>query len=190
MSNNPDSILLEAEEHMSKAIDYLKSEMRGIRTGRASTALVDYIKVDYYGSATDLKALAAISVPEPTQILIKPFDNTALSAIRTAIESSDLGLNPNVEDKAIRINVPSLSQDRRKTLVAQAKKHGEEQKVVIRNTRRDANKHADALAKQDGQHYSEDEIKTLKDEIQELVKKYEGQIDEIIDAKSKEILEV
>jgi len=190
MSTDPDTILLEAEESMSKAMEYLKGEMRGIRTGRASTALVDYIKVDYYGSPTDLKALAAISIPEPTQILIKPFDATSLAAIRTAIETSDLGLNPNVEDKSIRINVPSLSQDRRKQLVSHAKKHGEEQKIVVRNTRRDANKHADSLAKQDGQHYSEDEIKTLKEEIQELVKKYEGQIETLIDAKTKEVMEV
>ncbi len=190
MSTDPDTILLEAEEAMSKAVEYLKSEMRGIRTGRASTSLVDYIKVDYYGSPTDLKALAAISIPEPSQILIKPFDATSLGAIRTAIESSDLGLNPNVEDKTIRINVPTLSQDRRKTLVAQAKKHGEEQKIVVRNTRRDANKHADSLAKQAGTHHSEDDIKTLKEEIQDLVKKYEGQIQELMDAKAKEVMEV
>ncbi len=190
MSTDPDTILLEAEDHMNKALDYLKTELRGIRTGRASTGLVEYVKVDYYGSPTDLKSLAAISTPEATQIFIKPFDAGSISAIKTAIEGAGLGLNPQVEDKALRITVPALSQDRRKQLVAQAKKHGEEQKVVVRNARRDANKAADSLAKQDGQHFSEDEIKTLKDEIQELVKKYEAQIDESVEHKSTEVLEV
>ncbi len=190
MSTDPDTILLEAEDQMSKGLDYLKTELRGIRTGRATTGLVEYIKVDYYGSMTDLKSLAAISIPEATQIFIKPFDAGSVNAIKTAIEGSDLSLNPMVEDKAIRINVPALSQDRRKQLVSQAKKHGEEQKIVVRNARRDANKAADSLAKQDGKHYSEDEIKTLKDEIQELVKKYETQIEEAIDHKSKEVMEV
>jgi len=190
MSTDPDMILLEAEDQMSKALDYLRTELRGIRTGRATTGLVEYVKVDYYGSPTDLKALAAISVPEPTQIFIKPFDASSVHAIKTAIESSGLGFNPMVEDKALRINVPALSQDRRRQLVSQAKKHGEEQKVVVRNVRRDANKLADSLGTQVGRHYPEDEIKTLKDEIQELVKKYEGQIDEAVEAKSKEVLEI
>lgn len=190
MSTDPDTILLEAEEHMQKGVEYLEQEFRGIRTGRASTALVEFIKVDYYGSETDLKSLAAISTPEPTQILIKPFDTGAVAAIKQAIENSGLGLNPNVEAKQIRLNVPPLSRDRRLQLVAHCKKLGESQKVVVRNARRDANKAADGLAKQDGAHYPEDEIKTLKDEIQELVKKYEGKIESMIESKSKEITEV
>jgi len=190
MSTDPDTILLEAEDHMTKAIEYLSGEMRGIRTGRASTALVDYIKVDYYGSSTDLKQLAAISIPEPTQILIKPFDAGSLQEIKKAIENSGLGFNPQVEAKQIRLNVPALSRERRQQLANQVKKMGEEQKIVIRNARRDANKHADALAKQDGQHYSEDEIKTLHTEIQDLLKQYEKKVDGTIAAKTTEVLEI
>lgn len=190
MSTDPDTILLEAEEAMSKGLEYLKDELRGLRTGRATTALVDYIKVDYYGSPTELKSLAGITIPEPTQVLIKPFDASSLHPIKEAIERSGLGLNPIVEAKQIRLSLPPLSADRRKQLVGHCKKLGEQQKVVVRNARRDANKHADSLAKQDGTHYSEDEIKTLKDEIQALVKTYESQIDEVLTAKTTEIMEV
>jgi len=190
MSTDPDTILVEAEEAMAKAMDYLQQELRGFRTGRASSALVEYVKVDYYGSPTDLKSLAAISVPEPHQILIKPFDPSSLGAIKQGIEQAGLGLNPQVEDKAIRISIPPLDQNRRKQLVQQAKKAGEEQKVVLRNARREANKHADSLAKQEGTHYPEDEIATLKDEIQELLKKYESKMDEAIHAKAEEIQQV
>lgn len=190
MSTDPDTILLEAEEQMAKAIEYLGSELKGIRAGRASPAMVEYVKVECYGSEADLKSLAAVSVPEPTQLLIKPFDPSLVGAIKNGIEQANLGVNPQVEDKQIRISLPMLTTDRRKQLVTQAKKVGEEQKIVIRNARRDANKHADGLAKQDGAHYSEDEISTLKDEIQDLLKKYEGQIDTLISKKSAEIMEV
>ncbi len=186
----PDSIFKDAKASMDKAIDHLKNELRGIRTGRASTALVEYIKVDYYGSPTDLKALAAISVPEPSQIMIQPFDPSSLTDIRKAIESSNLGLNPQADGKVLRVNIPALSGDRRKQLVAQVKKLGEDQKVAVRNVRRDANKHADQLLKDTKAHYPEDEIKRLKDEIQELLKKHEGEIDKAVESKGKEIAEV
>ncbi len=189
-ATTPSGILKEAGASMDKAIEYLKSELRGIRTGRASTALVEFIKVDYYGSMTDLKSLAAISVAEATQIVIKPFDAGSLHEIRKAIESSNLGLNPQVDGKQLRVSIPALSGDRRKQLVAQAKKLGEDAKISVRNVRRDANKHADGLTKAKEAHISEDEIKTLKDEIQELLKKHETAIDQAVDAKSKEILEV
>ncbi len=187
--NDPDTILLSAEELMTKAIDYLDHEFQGLRGGRASTALVEYIKVDYYGAATDLKALAGISTPEATQILIKPFDVGALKEITKAIEASDLGLAPHVDGKQIRLNIPPLSTERRKQLVAKAKKMTEETKVVIRNARRDGNKHAEALGKGES-NISEDEVTTLKNEIQELLKKYESQVDAKFDAKSKEIMSV
>jgi len=190
MSTDPDTILLEAEEHMKKAEEYLGAELRGIRAGRASPAMVEYVKVEYYGSPTDLKSLAAVSVPEPTQLLIKPFDASAVGAIRQAIEDAQLGVNPQVEDKQIRINLPTLTKDRRQALVTQAKKVGEEQKVIMRNARRDANKQADALAKQQGQQISEDEVSTLKEEIQELLKKYEKHVDEMIAKKTAEITDI
>jgi ribosome recycling factor len=185
---DPDTILLEAEETMTKAVDYLKHELRGIRTGRATPALVEFLKVDYYGSPTDLKALASISTPEPTQILIKPFDTGAVSDIKRAIETSGLGMNPIVESKQIRLNVPPLSRDRRQQLAGQCKKMGEEQKIALRNVRRDANKHADGL--KGGGKISEDEIETLKTEIQDLLKKYETEVDRLVDDKSKEVLEL
>ncbi len=185
---DPDTILLEAEETMTKAVDYLKHELRGIRTGRASPALVEYLKVDYYGSPTDLKALASISTPEPTQILIKPFDTGAVGDIKRAIETSGLGMNPIVESKQIRLNVPPLSRDRRQQLVGHCKKMGEEQKVALRNVRRDANKHADGLKA--GGKISEDEIETLKTEIQDLLKKFETEVDRLVDDKSKEVMEL
>ena len=190
MSTDPDTILLEAEDHMKKGLEYLQQELRGIRTGRASTALVDFVKVDVYGSPSDLKNIAAVSVPEPHQIWIKPYDPGTLNAIKQGIENAGLGLNPQIEDKTIRITIPPLDADRRKQLVAQAKKMGEEQKVVMRNARRDANKHAEGLAKQEGTHYPEDEISTLKNEIQELLKGYETQVDDAIKSKSESIMEV
>lgn len=187
--NDPDTILLTTEETMTKALDYLEHEFQGLRGGRASTALVEYIKVDYYGAPTDLKALAAISTPEATQILIKPFDAGSIKEIARSIESSDLGLTPHVDGKQIRLNIPPLSTDRRKQLVAKAKKMTEDTKVVIRNARRDGNKHADALSKA-ASPLSEDEIKTLKDEIQDLLKKYETQADTKFESKSKDIMSV
>ena len=187
---DPDTILLQTEEAMEKAVSYLKQELRGIRTGRAHPALIEFIKADYYGSMTDLKSLASISVPEPSQLLVKPFDAGALSAIKSAIEQSGLGLNPMGEGKQLRINIPALSQERRQKLIAQCKKMGEEQKVSVRNARRDANKHSDGLNKQPGAHFPEDEIDTLKEEIQKLLKKHEDEIDRLLEAKIKEVQEV
>lgn len=186
--NDPDTILMTAEESMEKAVDYLKQELRGVRTGRASPALVEFLKIEAYGSMTDLKALAAISVPEPTQLLIKPFDASIVSAIKSAIEKSGLGMNPMVEGKQIRLQLPAMSAERRQKDAARVKKMGEEAKVVIRNSRRDANKHADGLGKGASAHVSEDEVKTLKEEIQTLLEKYEAEVDKRVDEKSKEVL--
>ncbi len=190
MSTDPDTILLETEEAMEKALEHLKHELRGVRTGRASPALVEFLKVDYYGSMTDLKGLAAISVPEPNQLLIKPFDAGSVGAIKTAIETSGLGLNPIVEAKQVRLIIPALSAERRKQLASHVKKVGEEQKVAIRNVRRDANRHADALKTQPGKHFPEDEIETLHEEIQNLLKKYEEEVDKRVEDKTKEITTV
>lgn len=188
--SDPDTILLETEEAMTKASDYLAKELRGLRAGRASTAMVDFVKVDYYGSPTDIKNIAAVSVPEPSQILIKPFDPSTLHAIKQGIEQAQLGVNPMIEDKAIRLTLPMMSAQRREQLIAQAKKAGEEQKVAMRNARRDANKSADALAKAVKNPISEDEVKQLHEEIQNLLKKYEAKIDEMITKKSAEIREI
>jgi ribosome recycling factor len=186
--SDPDTILLQAEESMEKSLDYLRGELRGVRTGRASPAMVEFVKVEAYGSMSDLKNLAAISVPEPTQLLIKPFDASIVNAIKTAIEKSGMGVNPMVEGKQLRINLPAMSADRRQKEAARIKKMGEEAKVVIRNHRRDANKHADDLKKSTTKHYPEGEIEQLKKEIQDLLKKYEGVADKLIEDKTREIM--
>jgi ribosome recycling factor len=172
-----DTALLEAEEAMDKALDYAKSEMKGIRTGRATTGLVEYVKVDVYGAQTDLRSVALISIPEPSQILIKPFDPSTANEIAKGIEKAGLGLNPNVDGKQIRLNIPPLSGDRRKQLVASVKQMGEQAKVSIRNARRDANKHIDQAGKDKSLGLSEDAVSDAKDEINELTKKYESQVD-------------
>ena len=186
----PDSILKDAKASMDKSVDYLRGELKGIRTGRASTALIEYIKVDYYGSMTDLKALAAISVHDAHQLVVQPFDPGAVGEIRKAIENAELGLNPQVDGKVIRVNVPALSGERRQQLVAQVKKLGEDTKVAVRNARRDANKHADQLAKQKDAHFSEDQIADLKDEIQSLLKKQEAEVDDTVKKKSEDVQSV
>lgn len=184
-----DEILLNTEDAMDKAVDYVKSELRGVRTGRASTALVDYVKVDYYGSPTDLRQLALISVPEPTQIIIKPFDVSSTQAITKAIQASGLGLNPSTDGKVIRLIMPPLSGERRKQLTGSVKQMGEQAKVTVRNSRREANRLVDQAVKDKTLHISEDAAEEAKHENQELLKKYEGQVDKLIAAKSKEIQE-
>lgn len=182
-----DEIQLHAEEAMDKAVDYLKNELRGVRTGRASTALVEFIKVDYYGSPTDLRSLALISVPEPTQILIKPFDPSTNQLIIKAIQSSGLGLNPIGDAKGIRLSIPPLSGERRQQLTASVKHMAEQAKVSVRNARRDANKHIEQAEKDKQQPISEDEAESAKEAVQELLKTYEKKVDDLVAAKIKEI---
>lgn len=185
-----DEVLFGAEESMEKAVNHLKAELRGVRTGRASTSLVEFVKVDYYGSPTDLRQLALISVPEPTQLLIKPFDAGSLQAILKAIQGAGLGLNPVAEGKQIRLVLPPLSGDRRQQLMTSVKHMGEQAKIAIRNARRDANRHIEQVAKDKAQHVSEDETEQAKEDVQELVRKYEKQVDDLVEAKTKEIQEV
>ena len=185
-----DEILLTAEESMDKAVDYVKNELRGIRTGRASTGLVEFIKVEYYGSATDLRQLAVISVSDATQILIKPFDASSVHEIAKAIQNSGLGLTPVVEAKQIRLSLPPLSGERRNQLIASVKQKGEDAKVTIRNARRDANKHIDQAAKDKSSPVSEDDVDRTKEQVQDLLKKYEAQVDAEVSRKTKEIQEV
>jgi ribosome recycling factor len=179
----------ECGQRMDKSIEYFDKELRGIRTGRASTALIDYVKVEYYGNPTDLRELAAVSVPEPTQLLVKPFDPQVKNEIVKAIETADLGLNPQVDGQAIRINVPPPSAERRKQLTAQVRKMAEQARVAVRNERRDAMKHIDQLVKEKSNAVSEDQGKDAKDEIEELTKKHTTTIDEHCEKKAKEIEE-
>ncbi len=185
-----DTILFETEDRMSKSLDYLSREMRGMRTGRATTALLDYVKVDYYGSQTDLRELAGITVPEPTQLLVKPFDPSSKQTIVKAIEVADLGLNPQVEGNVIRIHVPPPSAERRKLLVGQIKKMAEEQKVAIRNERRDANKHIDMLLSDKKNPISDDQAEKAKKEVDDLTKSYSTKIDEVAGKKIHEVEEI
>ncbi|MEO1236396.1 MAG: ribosome recycling factor [Planctomycetota bacterium] len=187
---DPDTILLEAEEAMDKAVDYVKSEMRGVRTGRAQPSMLEMVKVECYGAESELRSVALVTAPEPTQLLVKPFDPSTCNEIAKGLEKAGLGLNPMVDNKQIRINVPSLSGDRRKQLAASVKQMGEHAKVTIRNARRDANKHLDAAGKDKAQGLSEDDVSGAKDEVQDLLKKYESAVESMVAEKTKEIEEV
>lgn len=184
-----DSITRECKERMKRSIEYFERELRGIRTGRATTALIDYVKVEYYGNPTDMRELASISVPESSQLLVKPFDPSVKSEIVKAIETADLGLNPMVDGQTIRINVPPPSAERRKQLVGQVKKMAEDSRVSIRNERRDAMKQIDQLVKDKSNAISEDEGKAAKSGIEDLTKDHIGQVDSLCDKKSAEIEE-
>lgn len=183
-------IIKQCEERMDKSVAYLDSEFRGIRTGRATTALVDHIKVEYYGSPTDLKSLAAISVPEATKIVVKPFDPQVKGEICSALEKSDLGFNPQIDGDAIYLNVPPPSAERRKKLVNQIKKMAEESRVAVRNERRDALKQVDAVAKDSDSGVSEDAAKRAKDEIEAATKRHTKTIDDHLASKSAEIEQI
>ena len=182
-----DEILLDDEERMEKATGVLRDELRGFRTGRATPALVDSIRVEYYGSPTPLKQLAQISSPDPQQILIRPFDPGSLKEIEKAIRSSDLGMAPNNDGKMIRLIVPPMSGEQRQKMVVRIKKSSEDAKVAIRNVRRDANKHFDQAEK--AKEMTEDERDKGKEEVQSLTKKSEDRVTELADKKAKEVME-
>jgi ribosome recycling factor len=183
-----EEIVLEAEERMEKSVALLTDQLRGVRTGRANVGLVESIRVEYYGSPTPLKQMANLSTPEPQQILIRPFDPTAIGDIVKAIQASDIGLTPNSDGKVVRLNVPSLSVEQRKKLVGRVKDLAEEARVSIRNIRRDANKQADQ--EQAEKVLTEDDLETCKEENQALTKRFEAKVNELADKKSAEILEV
>lgn len=181
-----EEILFDAEERMEKAIAKLKNDLTGIRTGRANPGLLDSLRVEAYGSPTPIKTIASVSAPEPQQLVIRPFDPSIIKDIERGIINSDLGLAPNSDGKVIRLNIPPLSGDVRKKMVSRTKELAEESKVAIRNVRRDANKHADT-AEKDGE-LSEDGCKSLKDEVQELTKKFETKANELAAAKEAEVM--
>jgi len=185
MAKNP--ILVDCQEGFDKSLAHLKQQLVGIRTGRASAALVENIRVDYYGTMTPISQLGAISIPEPRQIMIKPFDASILKEIGRAVAQADLGAAPQDDGKLLRIELPALSGDQRKKYASKVKELCEEARIALRNGRRDANKHADA-AKKEGE-LTEDENRKLHDDIQALLKEYEGKVDEILDSKTKEVLE-
>ena len=182
-----DEILFDAEERMEKAIDHLKKSLGGIRTGRANPGLVDSLRVDAYGSPTPIKQLASVGAPEPTQIVIRPYDPSTIKDIEKAIIAGDLGLNPQNDGRVVRVNIPPLSGEVRKKMVSRIKDLSEEAKISVRNIRRDANKAADQAEK--AKEVSEDERDDIKSDVQDLTKKYEGIASELSKAREKEVLD-
>lgn len=183
-----DEILLQTEERMEGALHHLGSELKGMRSGRASPALVDQLKVSAYDTITPLGQLSQIGCPEPRQILIKPYDPSILKDVEKAIQASDLGLNPSSDGKVIRLTLPPLSEERRKQLVKVVRERGEETNVAIRNIRREANKQTDAAL--GDKILTEDQSAKTKEEIQDLTKTYEGKATELVARKTKDLMEV
>jgi len=180
----------ECTAKMIKAMEFLKQELRGVRTGRAHPGLVEHLKIEVtsYGSTMELRELATISVPEPSMLLVKPFDPTTLKDIDKGLQTSNIGVTPMSDGKTIRLPIPPLSGERRQQLVQQVRKMAEAQKISVRNARRDANKAIDVAEK--AKTLSEDSAKDAKDSIQKATKKYEDEIDSVVTAKTKEIEEV
>jgi ribosome recycling factor len=182
-----DEILMDTEERMEKALGVLKHALGGIRTGRANPGLVDSLRIEVYGSPTPIKAIATVGCPEPTQIVIRPFDPSTLKDIEKGIQTSGLGFNPQNDGRLIRINVPPLSTEVRRKLVARIKELTEEAKVAVRNVRRDGNKAAEQSQKD--KELTEDERDAVKEEIQELTKKYENYATDLAGGKETEVME-
>ncbi|MEW9078308.1 ribosome recycling factor [Terrisporobacter glycolicus] len=176
------------QQQMDKTIEALKFEFSTIRAGRANAQMLDKIRVDYYGTPTPINQVGSISVPEPRTLMISAWDKSAMKEIEKAIRNSDLGLNPTNDGEVIRINVPALTEERRKDLCKQAKKASEEFKVRIRNERRDANDRLKKLEKEG--EITEDELKKAQDNVQKMTDKYIKEIDVLLDAKEKDIMAV
>ena len=180
-------LFVDVKDRMNKAVEHYRHEVSTIRTGRASTNILDVVKVDYYGTPTPLNNIAHVTVPEGQLIVIQPFDPSSLEIIEKAIMSSDIGLTPNNDGSVIRLNIPSLTEDRRKELVKVVHKIIEEGRVAVRNIRRDAN---DLLKKSEKDHdLSEDNLKRATDNIQEMTDEYIKNLNQIQDAKEKDIMD-
>jgi ribosome recycling factor len=181
-------VLTDAERKMGRAVEAMERDLGGMRTGRASTALIERIMVDYYGTQTPLNQLAGLSVPEPHQIVIQPWDRSVLGAIERAIIKSDIGLTPNVDGTVVRLNVPTLTEERRKDLVRLVHKRMEECRVEIRNLRREA---ADALKKEEREgNVGADDARRELETLQRVVDREIGEVDRIGSHKEQEVLEV
>ncbi len=183
-----DSVIKQAEDKMRKSLTALEEEFNTLRTGRASPALFDRIRVEYYGNPTPLNQVATISVPEARLVVIQPWDKSVIGEIEKAIQKSELSVNPSNDGKVIRISIPPLTEERRKEFVKMAKNMAEQSRVSIRNVRRDAN---DELkkAEKDGD-MSEDDLKRAEDEVQKLTDRFVEEVNTILEAKENEILEI
>ncbi|NIQ94954.1 MAG: ribosome recycling factor [Desulfuromonadales bacterium] len=183
-----DEVIASARQGMNKAIEVLKKDLAKVRTGRASTALLDEIVVDYYGTPTPLNQVGTLSVPEPRLITIQPWEKNMIPEIEKAILKSDLGLTPNSDGQLVRIAIPPLTEERRKEMVKLARRLGEDAKIAIRNARRDANDTLKKLEKE--KEISEDDLKRGEKEVQDLTDSFVEKVDETIDKKEKEVMEV
>jgi ribosome recycling factor len=184
----PDMVILETEEAMESRLQSLSKELSKVRTGRANPRMLDDVKVDYYGALTPLSQIGSISVPEPSQLVIKPYDNSMLGTIEKAINAANLGINPANEGAQLRIVLPALTTETRKSIVKTIHKLGEEYKVFIRNSRREGN---DAIKKlEKNSEISEDDSKGYQEDIQELTNNYTKQIDDLIKAKEIDIMHI
>ena len=184
----PDMVLLETEDAMDHRLSSLGKELSKVRTGRANPRVLDDVRVDYYGALTPLSQIGNISVPEPSQLIVKPYDRSILSAVEKAINAANLGLNPSNEGTQLRIVLPMLTTETRKELVKQIHKLGEEYKVYIRNSRRDGN---DAIKKMEKNHdISEDDSKGYHEDIQELTDNFIKKVEELVKAKEIDIMHI
>lgn len=183
---DPNKIINESKMHMQKAIEHLESELSKIRAGRANPAMLDSIQVDYYGTNTPLSQVSSVTIPDARTIAIQPWEKAMLSPIEKAIQAANLGFNPQNDGTLIRINIPVLTEERRKELVKKTKAEVEHGKVSIRNIRRDANEHI----KKDSKSVPEDVIKGLEDQIQKLTDQFIAIIDKHLEAKEKEIMTI
>jgi ribosome recycling factor len=179
-------IISQCFSRMKKAVEILHDELKAVRTGRASTGLVENVKVEYYGTATPLKQLATLAAPQADMIVIKPFDPTSVRDIEKAIKSSDLSIAPIVDGKLIRLNVPPLSGERRTQLVAQVKQIAEQAKVSIRNIRREANKQLEK--EQKDKVITEDQLQSGKKQVDDITREHTDRIDSVVKSKSDEIM--
>jgi len=181
-------VINEAKDRMEKSVEFLQQELSGLRTGKANPALVENITVDYYGTPTRLRDISNISTPEPRQIVINPFDPSSLSIIEKAIVSANIGITPLNDGRLIRVPIPELSEERRKDMVKIASRTTEDQRITVRNIRRDANDQIKLLEKNN--ELTEDDRKLLLEKMQNTTNEYISKMDGILDSKEKEILDV
>jgi ribosome recycling factor len=184
----PKAVLDDMKSHMDKTLGVLKSEFQKIRTGRASTSILDSIKVDYYGNSSSISQVATLAVPEPRTITIAPWEAKIIPAIEKAILNANIGLTPSNDGRTIRLNLPPLTEERRKEIVKELKKKAEDDKVALRNIRRDA---IDKLKKlEKDKAITEDELKKYEKDVQDATKSFEAKVDEAVTHKEKEVMEV
>ncbi|WP_068496351.1 ribosome recycling factor [Paenibacillus kribbensis] len=183
----PQSVKKSAEERMQKAIQALQRDLSSLRAGRATPALLDRVQVEYYGAMTPVNQLANVNTPDSRTLMIQPWDKSSLADIERAIQKSDLGLTPSNDGNTIRLSIPALTEERRTELVKMTKKNGEEAKIAIRNIRRDAN---DDIKKMEKSDISEDESRKHQEDIQKTTDKFIAEVDKVLAAKEKEIMEV